>query len=34
MRLATTILPRINAFEGTGGEPMDIIIKLRDAKDS
>lgn len=33
LRLATTILPRINELQGTDGEPMEIIIKLRDAKD-
>jgi hypothetical protein len=32
LRLAPSILPRINQFENDDGEPFEIVVKLRDAK--
>ena len=32
LRLATTILPRINAFEGNPGDSYEVIIRQRNAE--
>ena len=34
LSLVKNVLPRLNEVTGEAGEPLDIIIKLRDAKDS
>ena len=34
LALVRNVLPRLNEVTGEAGEPLDIIIKLRDAKDS
>lgn len=34
LRLATTILPRINELQGEGGEPFEIIIRMKDATEN